>query len=385
MRSEEQVADFYDQQNRWNDAEELYRTLLGRAKEPKHLQQYYRKSLLAGVLVQQGKYEEAIALGAEVKEAFALSLGMDHPDTFDSISCLAHYHQKRHSYDRAMTLEHEALEGRKRLLGQYHLDTLVSMGNLANMYKELAFKQNDFDLLKKAHHLDVCVLKWRRRILGPNHPHTLIAMANLATTYNYWPKNKKKNRERAEKLEEDVLERNKKRQGERHSDTVQGMQNLASTRLSMGKYDDAETLLGEALEISRARWGDENPRTLKSMAMLALISGRKGNLVESKEQYIKVFKWESRVLGDTDTWTLHTMVHIAEVNILQRNWAQAPILLHVAIARVDDDSFQGRDVVEKACRLLEKCRVQATEAVLDHRTRVEPPVDDMESLQLRSD
>ncbi len=174
-------------------------------------------------------------------------------------------------------------------------------------------------------------------------------------------------------------------QGEHHSDTVQGMQNLASTRFILGRYDDAEMLLKEALEISRARLGDEHPRNFHSMAMLALTSARKGQLVESKEQYIKLFEWASRVLCDTDTWTLHVMVRIAEVNMLQRNWAQARILLHVAIARVDNDGHQGREVIEKACRFLEKCRVQATEAALDHHTRVEPPAEDMETLQIKPD
>ncbi len=200
MRSEEQVADFYSQQNRWNDAEELYRTLLGRAKEPNHLRQYNRKSLLAGIIVLQGNYEEAIVLGTEVKEAFELSLGMDHPDTFDSISSLAHYYKLRHSCDRAMTLEHQALEGRERVLGQYHLDTLASMGNLAIMYRELASSRSDFDLLKKANHLEVRVLKGRRRILESNHPHTLTAMANLATTFSSWPKKQEEKQGESRKI-----------------------------------------------------------------------------------------------------------------------------------------------------------------------------------------
>lgn len=57
--------------------------------------------------------------------------------------------------------------------------------------------------------------------------------------------------------------------GERHPDTIRSMANLAVTYNTQGRYNEAELLIIQALNLRREVLGEKHPNTVKSMADLA--------------------------------------------------------------------------------------------------------------------
>ena len=62
----------------------------------------------------------------------------------------------------------------------------------------------------------------------------------------------------------DAAEKNNKRPGEEHPDTLESKNDLAVLYKQQARYDEAEPLLLEALEGRRLKLGDGYPHTLES-------------------------------------------------------------------------------------------------------------------------
>ena len=77
----------------------------------------------------------------------------------------------------ALKLYEECLEIRTRVLGLEHPDTLQSMNELAVTYNNLGRSMEALKLYEEC-------LEIRKRVLGPEYPDTLQSMNGLAVTYN---------------------------------------------------------------------------------------------------------------------------------------------------------------------------------------------------------
>ncbi|KAK3345614.1 Tetratricopeptide repeat-domain-containing protein [Neurospora tetraspora] len=89
-------------------------------------------------------------------------------------------------------------------------------------------------------------------------------MANLASTYRNqgrW--------EEAEKLEVQVMEMSKAKLGADHPDTLTSMANLAFTWNSQGRHEDALALMQDCVEAQQRILGPEHPNTLSSLATVS--------------------------------------------------------------------------------------------------------------------
>src|SRR6202522_216154 len=79
-------------------------------------------------------------------------------------------------WNNAEQLEAQVMNMRKKLLGAEHPDTLTSMANLASTY----WNQGRWN---EAEQLNVQVMDMMKKLLGAEHPDTLTSMANLAKIY----------------------------------------------------------------------------------------------------------------------------------------------------------------------------------------------------------
>ena len=94
-------------------------------------------SNLAGVLRNQGKYDEAEQMNRRALEGSEKALGEEHPDTLTSVYCLAYlYHQQRR-YDAASVMYQRACDGYKRRLGPNHPTTVACCDHFAKMVQEM--------------------------------------------------------------------------------------------------------------------------------------------------------------------------------------------------------------------------------------------------------
>ena len=111
----------------------------------------------------------------QVLDARNKIIGVEHPDTINTMGNLAATYLMIRKYTEAEKLNMQVLDARNRIPGVEHPHTITTMANLAATYQHLG-------RYSEAEQLQIQVLDARNRILGVEHPHTITAMANLAAT-----------------------------------------------------------------------------------------------------------------------------------------------------------------------------------------------------------
>jgi hypothetical protein len=92
--------------------------------------------------------------------------------------------------------------------------------------------------------------------LGADHPNTLTSMSNLASTYR-----RQGRWEEAEQLEVQVMEMSKTKLGADHPDTLTRMANLAFTLRSSGQSRAALLLMAACALVCDQKLGPDHPHT----------------------------------------------------------------------------------------------------------------------------
>lgn len=157
-----------------------------------------------------------------------------------------------------------------------------------------------------------------RSALGAEHPSTLTSMANLASTYGNqgrW--------EKAEELDLQIMEVTKRVHGAEHPLMLTSVCNLATTLNSLHRWAEAEELELQLLETMKRVLGAEHPDTLTTMANLASTFYGQGRWAEAEELDIQVIKTMKRVLGLEHPRTLFGIANLASTYRKQGRWAQA--------------------------------------------------------------
>ncbi|RFU35064.1 hypothetical protein B7463_g1296, partial [Scytalidium lignicola] len=115
----------------------------------------------------------------------------------------------------------------------------------------------------------------------------------------------------AEQLELEVLELYKEVLGVKHFDTIRAMSNLASTWHLQGQFDKAEQLELEVLELCKKVLGVKHPNTILAMANLALAWHQQGRFDEAEKLELIVLKLYKEVLGVKYPETMSAMANLA--------------------------------------------------------------------------
>ncbi|KAI7971162.1 hypothetical protein EIK77_004677 [Talaromyces pinophilus] len=95
-----------------------------------------------------------------------------HPDTLTSMGNLASTYRNQGRWNEAEKLFAQVMETWKTVLGAEHPDTLTSMANLAYTWRSQGKIQHALALMKQYSHL-------RKRVLGPSHPHSMSSSRSL--------------------------------------------------------------------------------------------------------------------------------------------------------------------------------------------------------------
>ena len=174
----------------------------------------------SGTLVARGNLARAVAGAGRPREAIVLAehlladrtriLGADHPSTLDTRGHIAHFQLKLGEADAATATFSALLEDRERVLGPEHPDTQTTVANLAIARAQLLGTRDALDELRDEMHA-IAVEH------GPDHAATLDAMLLVA----------------------EQLLRN-------------------------GEAEEALAVIGPVVEGRRARFGDQDARTLSA-------------------------------------------------------------------------------------------------------------------------
>ncbi len=112
--------------------------------------------------------------------------------------------------------------------------------------------------------------------------------------------------------------------GQEDADTLDSMQSLAEIYRREGKYDQAEPLLTNLLDIERRLKRETSPQALVAMHTLALIaSSGRADYKRAEALYAALLAVQRRVQGEADPRTLATMNNFAAMLMREGKYAQA--------------------------------------------------------------
>ena len=145
-------------------------------------------------------------------------------------------------------------------------------------------------------------------MLGEENPSILASMNNLALVLN-----KQGKYEEAEAMHRQGLELSEKVLGKEHPNTLTSMNNLAEVLSKQGKYEEAEAIHRQKLGLSEKVLGKEHPNTLASMNNLAEVLRNQGKYEEVEAMHRQTLELKKKKLGKEHPDTLTSMNNLAGV------------------------------------------------------------------------
>ncbi|MEU7907677.1 tetratricopeptide repeat protein [Actinoplanes sp. NPDC049118] len=168
-----------------------------------------------------------------------------------------------------------------------------------------------------------------RRLLGERHSDTLTAMSNLARTLH-----DRGELEQARRLHGQALAARREVLGDLHPDTLTSVCNMARVLHDQGDLDQAGRLHEEALTVRRRVIGKLHPDTLTSMCSLARVRHDQGELEQARRLHEHGLAARRAVLGDLHPDTLASISNLARVLHDQGHLDRA--------RRLHEDAFTAR-------------------------------------------
>ncbi len=127
----------------------------------------------------------------------------------------------------------------------------------------------------------------------------------------------------AEPLVVQALEISKAALGDRYPNTAASLNNLALLYQSQGRYGEAEPLYVQALKISKAELGDRHPSTASSLNNLAGLYKSQGSYVEAEPLYVQALEIRKAELGDRHPSTASSLNNLAGLYESQGRYVEA--------------------------------------------------------------
>ena len=146
-------------------------------------------------------------------------------------------------------------------------------------------------------------IKKQSASLGAGHPTTLATIAELAHTYGRRGRWTESGNLWARLVE--IGKTNK------HADTFGFMGNLAIAYINQARWEEAEFLLSEAIELQILAQGQENPRRLLNLALLADLYRRQKRLDKAQILTLEIERLYSGAIGNYDAGALEDLRQFA--------------------------------------------------------------------------
>jgi tetratricopeptide (TPR) repeat protein len=92
--------------------------------------------------------------------------------------------------------------------------------------------------------------------------------------------------------------------GDNHPDVATSLNNLAGLYLSQGRYEEAEPLLLQALELDKQLLGDNHPHVSSSLNGLAKLYNSQGKYEEAEPLFLQALAIAEQALGENHPTTV---------------------------------------------------------------------------------
>lgn len=295
------VASVLSHVRRFVEAEQLHRValdegerLLGRL----HPDIFITRGQLAGTVRDQGRLDEAEQMyKALLKDRLEL-FGDRHPDTLITLSNLATVSARQGNHQKAEDIYREALRVEQETLGATHPSTVNVMHNLACS----AFDRKDYP---QAAIEFKAVLELQQKIIGPTHPHTMLTRRNLAVALR-----ESGDLEQGNKLDTETLDIFNSLDENKESERLQTLDNLAKGLRDQERYEDAEAIRRQELELRLAS-GEDEKQIQDTLNGLAFLLSQQEKHDESEPIYKRILDYRIVHYGPEHQETLQTMWNLA--------------------------------------------------------------------------
>jgi CHAT domain-containing protein len=219
---------------------------------------------LAILYMSLGKLSEALRLSEQVYFSREKQLGKQHPKTIQSFGHLAKVYQALGRQKEILTWVKDVHNLLLKVLGKKHPDTLNGLAHLAKIYQELGLLKEALPLFKISYELF-------EETLGKQHPYTIQSQTNLALIYKDLGQ-----LEKSLPLLKAIYAHLKVR--EKNVKTIKARHHLAEVYLGLGDLSKALPLFKTSYQHFKEVLGDRHPDTLLTMASLASVYAKKGNI-----------------------------------------------------------------------------------------------------------
>jgi eukaryotic-like serine/threonine-protein kinase len=223
---------------------------------------------LATLYGRSSRMMEAKAILLEVYDGQRRVLGPEDPATLRTQNNLGNVLRWEGAYEEALPLWEENLRLKREVMGEDHPQTITALVNTAELYRLMDRPDDALPLLAEA-------LATRQRNLGDDHIDTLNTRAVMADTLTGAGRTAE-----AGPIYDDILARQIAGRGADHPFTGNLHRRHATYLVAVGENERAKAAIARFMEIERATIGDDDPRTLFSMARGRAILGDRQGAVE---------------------------------------------------------------------------------------------------------
>jgi tetratricopeptide (TPR) repeat protein len=273
------LAQFYEGQRRFEQAESLYRRVLGvqRVTRVDGAEPLYRRVL-------------------RVKKG---TNGLNSPQMASTLSSLGWVSKERSYFEEAESFYKDALTLLERHHGAGHPATETALNDLAVLYNQQQRYDDAEPLIEKV------VTIWKNE-KGNEHPESLRALGALAFLYLNQGRH-----EEAERLYQQVLATEEKVFGACDINTAHTLHNLGGVYVGQDRFIEAESLLRRALAIEEAA-GECNPLLEATLITLATVFENRERLDEAESCLLRTLRLQEECHGPEALPTAKTVVRLRE-------------------------------------------------------------------------
>jgi tetratricopeptide (TPR) repeat protein len=227
-------------------------------------------------------------------------------------------------YAGAEAVLREALEVRQRELGASHADVAASLHHLASLL-------HDKGVYPEAEQHYTAALMMRRSLLGANDP----LIAEILARYGLLVLRARNDDKQAETLIGSALDISRAAFGNEHPKVAAMLNTFAAVPDSRGDHARSEALLRQALAIQRTHLGPLHPATLETLGNLGVTQAAKGDLAAGEATMREVLGLHRRVFGPSHAEIAIGLNNLASVLQRQKRLSEAEATYREAIVVAD--------------------------------------------------
>ncbi|MDX2132391.1 MAG: serine/threonine-protein kinase [Planctomycetota bacterium] len=230
-----------------------------------------------------GEFDRAAEHIERAYEIRRAELGASHPDTVRAMADIAGLRINQGRYEESATMSREALEAWR---GDPNAFVPVGIkNNLAAAYARLGRANEAIEMQREA-------VVGLAAAMGPRHPHTLGATMNLASLLT-----DRGDVQEAERLLVGLIESWRQAVPEDHPGATLARSELAGLYMKTGRLREAEATYRAVLAIEVGALGEDHPSTARTRANLGLVLEKQERVDEAREELERAWRVLHDALG----------------------------------------------------------------------------------------